>query len=253
MRKLLSISVALAVGVVSTYAQGLISISAVSPEVYISGGASNGPATGPAGTYLYEMLDMTEGAWNALSGAQTNAADNVFVNPLALSLWTDSGVSGMNYNSLRPGGIMALGGAAGTTVANWAPPTGFAYDTGGIDYYTIVGWSANAAGSWKALTNGIISGGGLPAGPSYFYGQTQVAYNYAGGGLDGLPVVNLFGGPSSTGLADSGLPATDALTLYSFPEPSTLALVGLGGVSILSKIILFGQHALWRRWVSIRC
>jgi len=215
------------------HAQGLITMTTTASEVYTNNGASSGPATGPAGTYLYEMLDMTRGAWNALSAGQQAAGDNVFVNPVALSLWTDSGISGMNTAVLHPGGITGLGGVAGTTAANWTAPTGSTYNTGGIDYYTIVGWSANAAGSWTTLTNDIISAT-LPGGLAYFYGQTQVAYNYAGGGLDGLPTVSVFADSSYTGLAGSGgLPATDALTLYSLPEPATLALVSLGTVSIL--------------------
>jgi hypothetical protein len=223
MRKFILISVALAVGTILVHAQGLISLSTTSAEVY-----SNGvPATG---AYIFEVLDMTEGAWAALTPGQQAGAANIFANPTDLSLWTDSGVSGMNMGPLHPGGIEGMGGAGGTTAANWAAPTGTDYDTGGIDYYTIVGWSASG-GTWSQIETNLEDG---TLSPNILIGQTQVAYNYAGGGSDYLPAVNLFAPSAATGLAGSGgLPAVGALEFDIIPEPSTVALVGLGSLSML--------------------
>lgn len=225
MKTLILTTLALTASIALVNAQGTISILSTAPTVYTNNGAFSGPATGPSGTYMFEVLDMTQGAWAALTPAQQAGASDLFDNPTDLSLWTDSGVSGIN-STLHAGGINAVISVA----ANWAAPTSDAgYNTApSYDYYTIVGWSANL-GSWSTLSN-EIENYDIP-----FYagalGQTGVAYNYAGG-LDLAPV-NLWGA-SPTGLAGSGgLPTTDGLTLYIMPEPTTLALVGLGGLSMI--------------------
>ncbi|HTR40244.1 MAG TPA: PEP-CTERM sorting domain-containing protein [Pseudomonadales bacterium] len=230
MKKLLLISIALAVSSILVYGQGTITINSIAPTVYTNTGIFSGPAIGSGGTFIYEVLDMTEGTWKTLTPFAQAAAYDLADNPQALSLWTDSAVSGIN-STLHAGGINASGDAI---ALNWAAPTSnVGYNTApNYDYYTIVGWSANVAGSWTSLANGIMTGT-LPGGPDHFFGQTGIAYNYAGGGSTDLSAADLFG-PSGTGLAGSGgLPTTDALTLYSIPEPATFALIGLGSVSMI--------------------
>jgi hypothetical protein len=91
-------------------------------------------------------------------------------------------------------------------------------------------------GSW-AQVQAFLNAGTLANQTGYF-GQTATAYNYSGGGPSGLLAVDMWG-TSSTGLAGSGgIPTVGGLTLNAIvpavtPEPTTLALAGLGGISML--------------------
>ncbi len=230
MKKLITIAVMLTVGVTFSHSQGIISLNTTAAEVYTNyGGAAYGPISGPANSWYFEVLDMTQSQWNSLSPGQQAGAADLLENEANVSLWTDSTVSGVN-STLHAGGIIGLGGAGGTSAANWGAPTDGNYSTGSIDYYTIVGWSANFGSSWSTiaeeLQDGTLPGLGV-------LGQTTVAYNYAGGGPGGLAAVNVFSSSAQTGLAGSGgLPSTAAL-VFAAPEPTTLALAGLGGLSML--------------------
>ena len=222
------IAVTLAVGVTFVYSQGTISLNASTAEVYTNNGGY-GPISGPANSWYFEVLDMTQSQWNSLSPGQQAGAADLLANEANVSLWTDSGVSGVN-STLHAGGINGQGGAGGTSAANWGAPTGGNYNTGSIDYYTIVGWSASFGSSWSTIANELQDGTLLGLGD---FGQTAVAYNYAGGGPGGLPAVNVFSSSAFTGLPGSGgLPSTAAL-VFAAPEPTTLALAGLGGLSML--------------------
>ncbi len=230
MKKLITIAVMLTVGVTFSHSQGIISLNTTAAEVYTNyGGGAFGPIVGPANSWYFEVLDMTQSQWNSLTAGQQAGAANLLENGANVSLWTDSTVSGVN-SSLHAGSIIGLGGAAGTSAANWADPTSNAgYTTApNYDYYTIVGWSASLGSSWSTiaeeLQDGTLPGLGV-------LGQTTVAYNYAGGGPGGLSAVNVFSSSALTGLPGSGgLPSTAALVFSSIPEPTTLALAGLGGL-----------------------
>jgi hypothetical protein len=226
MKKIVLTSMAMALGAVLAHAQGTITISSTVETV-----ETNGAALGAAGGtgWTYEVLDMTSTAYNALNGTQQTGLDNLLANESDFSLWTDSGVSGIGQNlASHAGGINSSGSA---TAANWAAPTSNSgYNTAAsYDYYTVLGWNASL-GSWLTVSNDL-SAGDLSAQGGNWFGQSGVAYNYAGGA--GLSPVDLFG-PSGTGLAGSGgLPTVDAITLNPIPEPTTLALAGLGGISML--------------------
>jgi len=239
MKKLVLTMVALAAGAMLVHAQGLVSMAAgANGTVQTNNGVGGyGSANGTVAGYDVELLDMTAAAWAGLSGSQSNAALNVFQNPSAVSLWTDSLVSGTVGSGLANGRITALGGAGGTTAANWAAPTGASYSSGAIDYYVIVGWTtAGGLTSWSAVVN-ALNGSTLPATATSFYGESAVYNNATGGGPSSLPVVNVFAtSAGSTGIAGAGTPTGDVaglLQLNPVPEPTTLALAGLGGIATL--------------------
>jgi len=224
------------VGAVLANAQGTISIQIGKGTVYTNTGTVSGMTIGATGTaYTYELLDMTQGAYTALTGNQQTGAYNLGVNQTDISLWTDAGISGNNAASLTSaGGIIGQGGGGGTTALNWSAPTGASYGPG-VDYYTVVGWSATL-GSWSTIQS-ELNAGTLVTGLNQFFGQTGTAYNYSGGGPSALPAVNAFSTSGATGLAGSGMSSIPgSLVLNSLtpvPEPATLALAGLGGLSML--------------------
>lgn len=235
MKKIISTSFALAAGIVLVHAQGTISLQEDLGTV-ITNGTSIGEGTGNAylgtGSYYYDVLDMSAAAWAGLSSQQRAGADNLLANPTDVAFWTDSGVTGVNAGSLTAGGIKGLGGAVGSTAANWAAPTSVPYSSAsGYDYYIVVGWSADMGTGWATLSS-EMSNGALPSGG--WFGETVVMYNYAGGGSVDLYAPNVFAPSSFTGLSGSGYDGSNpALTLLPVPEPTTLALAGLGGVSML--------------------
>jgi len=234
MKKLVLTTLALAVGGSLAFSQGIVDIvnnSAGITTNNLSGGT--GIAGGTSGSWDYEVLDLTSTAYAALSASQQTNLTTMTAGVLSeFDLWTDSTVSGAN-TSLHAGGI---NGAASATAANWAAPaTGNSYGQGaGYDYYAIIGWSANE-GSWLTVSN-VLAGASTwavsGAGNYGFFGVSSVVYNYAGNG-GSAPSVSLWGTSAATGLAGSGGLTTFSLNSIVVPEPTTLALAGLGGLSML--------------------
>jgi hypothetical protein len=134
-------------------------------------------------------------------------------NPLDSATWTFSGIYMTNIN----GGLLT----GGTSVVDnmWA------YNT--TNAYFIAGWSVSYGTTWGEISNQLASGmlGLLNYG---FYGVSQVGFGQPGGGSPSNPVFHIFGGASGQGTGVSGF------TLYpNVPEPGTLALTSLGGLSLL--------------------
>jgi hypothetical protein len=240
MKKLTTIALALAAGVAFVHAQGTIVLQQETAGlVYTNTTDIGGSAVGQivqsaSGSYYYDVLDMQSSVWAGLTVQQQAAAANLLANPSAISLWTDSGVTGDNVTTGTSKGS-GIAGGNGVSAANWGAPTGATYSTGPVDDYTIVGWSASEGTSWTTVSAELAAGFIIPG----FFGQTAVAYDNSGGGADSLPGVSVWGASpnGTTGLAGSGGLGTgpDGLTLFAVPvpEPATLALAGLGGLSML--------------------
>lgn len=85
------------------------------------------------------------------------------------------------------------------------------------------GWSSNLGSTWAAakLNEGVIGG---------FFGESAIAPSFILGGFDGvgtLPTLPAFSGTAiSTGFALTYVPSI-------IPEPSSMALAGLGAASLL--------------------
>jgi hypothetical protein len=135
---------------------------------------------------------------------------------------------GTNQSAATPGGIKGIGAVPGAAANNWAGPTGPDYTTGTIDYYLVVGWSSNEGNNWLTVSNRLATGT-MIAGASSWFGTSLVTFNYNGGGAGGQPTVSVWG--DSTGLLNGGL--ASGFYLLPIPEPSTIVLAGLGGLSLL--------------------
>ncbi len=217
MKKILTLAAAVAVSSIASYGQGTIAIyNAATAQYAIStNGASIGAGTGAlagANNYYFALLMTTYGG--AVPGnSPTSAA------------WTFSGAYATNY--LNSGGIRAAGAAAGFAQAGWPLADG-AYTLSTPEYYMLVGWSANLGTTWAQVSAQASSG--VWNAPGYF-GYSPVSFQVGGNPAQSLNAVNLLGNPS--GINGAGLSTGFQLMATPVPEPTTLALAGLSGASLL--------------------
>jgi len=188
----------------------------------MGGGSAVGGAVGLTGTayagFDYELLYTT------YSGTQAT------ITTLAsLLAWNDTGLSATNASSA--GHLVPV---AGTTAAQvpWSPGT--------TDSIVLVGWSADLGASWASVSNILAAAAAGNNAPL----QAQLAGNqgFLGISTTGFtttfatsvnPGASLFG---TAPIANQGTPIfslNTPLYLVPVPEPTTLALAGLGGLSLL--------------------
>jgi len=151
-------------------------------------------AVAPGGTYRFAVFTAPVGT----------------VNP---ALFTLAGGGIYATNQATAGRIF---GGNGIAVTGWAP--------GSTQAFLIRGWSASTGATWAEVSQYYV--GGAWVGPGYF-GQSSIAPGGVAGGFYGtgnLPNLNLFGGTQ-------GL--TTGFNLTAVPEPSSMALAGLGAASLL--------------------
>jgi len=222
----------LAAGVLASFGQGTIAVYSIAsgyanytdPANYVS--ADNG-AYVTTGTGVAKTAS-TAGAYYYALLVQPYTGSISTINPLD-SNWA-VGMMGTNFST---GGIKGAGGSAGAAVTGLSTP-GAAYNTtvaGTEDYFLLVGWSSNLGTSWTG-TGGVQSqlSSGNWAAQGYF-GTSALGYAYGGGGANSLPAPSIYG--VTTG-APGGL--TAGVTLYATPtpEPSTIALAGMGIASLVA-------------------
>jgi len=222
MKKILS-AIALAASVSLGYSQGTIVIQNTSSTYFITTntaayGSGNSGVSGPtanvANSFYYALLFQ-------------NYTGSLTTNNVGSSAGWTFGEYGTNVVT---GGVKGPGGTAGAAIAGWAAPAGATYDTGSRKYYVLVGWSANLGSTWSEIQAQLDSGTWVANG---FFGVSALGNGYAGGGPNSLIAPPIWG----TGINAGGL--TSGFNLYSVstapvPEPGTLVLAGLGGLSLLA-------------------
>ena len=185
-----------------------------------TGGVSGKTAITPGG-FMYALLVQTYNA--GLSVGATNPIGNGWSIATASGapITATNGVSGPNAGS-----IFGIGGTAGVAVDGLALPTSGSYTSSGEDNFLVVGWSTTLGNSWLSVSNQLATDNWSANG---FFGVSKIGATFAAGAFS-LSAQSLF--VSSTAVPT---PVT-AFTLYSVsavPEPSTMALAALGGVSLL--------------------
>jgi PEP-CTERM motif len=179
-------------------------------------GALYGEGTGltSGNGYIYALM---ENASTAVTGGNVSGVlgNN---NALDSSSWTFSGVYMTNLN----GGLLSGGASAVDNM--WAPNT--------TNAFFVIGWSVNFGTTWGAISNALafsVVNGGNWSQMGYF-GASAVGFGVPGGGSPALPTPHLWAASPNnqmTGLTGFSLNAVPV------PEPGTLALAGLGGLSLL--------------------
>jgi len=223
MKKLITAIVSTVAIAGSTFAQGTVNMGSFVPT-YITGQTNTttysslfgGGATGISGAtsgntglaasgFYYELL------WTASGASQPTSLT-------ALGTWTDSGWYAIN--SASSAGRLAVGnGTTGSAVSGMS--------TSGTYSTMLVGWSANLGANWTtalATMNSAVSLGNVVG--NAFFGMTSVGS--VSPTTTTAPGAGIFG---ASPLINS--PNTQ-LYLIPVPEPSTIALAGLGGLGLLA-------------------
>jgi len=179
------------------------------------GGAVGATATAAAGFY-YELLYNT-----SFTGSQVATPDFA---TLFGGTWLDTGLTATNAVA-SAGKLVPVAGNTGATVP-WSQGT--------TNNIMLVGWSANLGTSWSVVSNELANWPfdvGIPASQAFF-GESATGFLSPGAGNPGAAVFGTTAGPN-------GLPINSLntqlylLPLTPTPEPSTIALAGLGGLSLL--------------------
>lgn len=161
-------------------------------------------------TYLFAALVSTFGSSVT---TDTNVLDGA---------WTFTGLITSNSQAGVAGRIAAQSGVG--------PMTGWGIGT--TQNVVVVGWTANLATTWVGISNimaGIAAGGNAPG--AGFFGVSNPGFLASASSAGPFPVIW-----STIGPQPYGTPISTGLMLYSvvpIPEPATLALAGLGGLSLL--------------------
>lgn len=191
------------------------------------GGSAVGGATGLAGGaatlgtgFYFQLLDTSYSGGAAVAKPTTLSA---------LLTWSDSGLSASN--STTAGRLSPINPTAAANV----PWGGATAATGVTNSVMLVGWSANFGTSWAQVSGELAyanaNGGAITntAAGLFFFGESNTGYIWANTSGTGPAV---FG----TAASANGLPISSLLTplyLIPVPEPTTLALAGLGGLAML--------------------
>jgi hypothetical protein len=172
-------------------------------------GGAIGNTTATAGAFDYELL--------YLGGAQVAAPTTL----AALAAWADSGLGGNNAATAGRAGVVNATAAA---TVPWAAGT--------TDNIVLVGWSANLGATWATVLNELtnLTYATVLAGQQGFFGISSEGYEAASSANPGSVVIG--GGASITGTPITSL-LTPLYLLPPVPEPTTLALAGLGGLGLM--------------------
>ena len=190
--------------------------NAVSYSPLFGGGAAGGTqgVTASAGGGFYYALLYT--AYSGSLAAQPGSLGS-------LSSWQETGATATNSTAVA-GRLTPIGANAGFAVP-WSP--------GVTNSIMLVGWSSNLGTTWTTALATLQSASALGnVVGNAFFGMSATGY---------ITTLSTSTSPGSTvfGTAATaqGLPINSLLTplyLVPVPEPSTLVLAGLGGLSLLA-------------------
>jgi len=176
------------------------------------GGAVGGTSGSSLNTY-YELLYTSYTVGGPAATIPTFAS---------LLTWSDSGLTATNAGST--GRLTPVNGNSSAAVP-WA--------AGVTDSIVLIGWSANLGSSWGVVSNELKSGSyqTVLAGQQGFFGVSTTGY--LTGSVAPAPGAAVFNNAATA----NGLPIfslnTQLNLLPTVPEPATMALMGLGGLSLL--------------------
>ena len=214
MKKILALSAILAATASGVFAQGTITFNnTTATYVTTNNGTVGNIASGNSGN----IIDFT-----VLVAPMTSFGVPTSITNPTNSVWLSTGLSFTNSGTAAG---RVLGYSSVTVPSNWA--------AGSTNSYIIVAWSANLGSSWATVSQEAITGNWTTAG---LFGYSAVGFNQAGGSVNGnsVPSPNLCGTSATTQGTPVGGFALSAVAPSVTPEPSTIALAGMGIASLLA-------------------
>jgi len=212
----------LVAGAAFVHAQGLISIAGRpvgSVQTNTSSFLNQGSGTVIRGAIPTQPQAGAVYDFALLIATTTTAGDST---PLGAD-WSQAQISGGGgafitaSNSVNlAGGVSGTGGTPGVGVTGWAP--------GAAMNIMLVGWSAGLGSSWAQVAPLLAASFAGNSILNQYFGYSGIANIASGGvGSPASPATSIFG---------AGIQGFD-LFAVPVPEPTTLALAGLGGLSML--------------------
>jgi len=193
------------------------------------GGGTVGLTSNTAGSFDYALLfqstpnGVLSSDTSVWDGTWSGAAGNTGVN-----------MTGANSTGLTHGGVVVatVNGQSGTGVqVNWA--------NGVTNSVVLVGWSSDLGSSWVGVSNILAQlalGNTAPliaqvGNSQAFFGETPIGNINPAAGAPGNTMFATASTPLAIGTPIFSL--NTQLYLLPVPEPATMALAGLGGLSLL--------------------
>lgn len=162
----------------------------------------SGPLVNVAGNFYF-------GLFTASSTVTTASLAN-----LLTPAWTFTGAYATN---IAAAGRIS-GGANVATTTGWTP--------GNTNSFLVAGWNTAMGHDWSTVS-AALQAGTAPA--NGLFGMSLVSFGMAGGGTAGIPSFSLW----ATGPGLQGNSLTSGFALLPIPEPTTIALAGLGAAALL--------------------
>jgi PEP-CTERM motif len=194
-----------------TFAQGTITIAESLYHNSVNYGAGAVALSTVANTYVFDVLQ-----WTGVGAPTVNSSSD-----LLNAGWVDAGAYGANGTSTPTKGYIS-GSPTTVTSGNW--------NTGGTSYDIVVGWTSTEAGqNWNTIKGFITSGIWTDATSTGAFGYSAIGQTTAA--ISPAPAAAVFG--SSPSIASAFILQNSLVQPVSTPEPSTMALAGLGGAAML--------------------
>jgi hypothetical protein len=215
MKKIIAI-LAVGVSAISGMSQGLVTINQTSFNITSNStsiGGGSGVIGGVANSFYFALLTIADPTGSTVLPVISSKSD-------LTSSWINTGITGTNGTGLTASKLIAIGGIPGAT------GTGLA-GGGATNFFVVVGWSAALGSTWSAVASQIQSGNYVN--PTALLGYTSVGYGVAS---DLAPGFSVFG--SAAGQIPTTAGSFVLTPVAPVPEPSTLVLAGLGGLSLLA-------------------